>query len=783
MLSTKFGLLTAEKIDDDDGEWNLKDLLAEREGLKVVLDEKETCIELLQQKLQTAKQTVSSMQLHNQQLQEADDLNEMERLTEQEIVKKKMTDLELELKRWKQKMEMCVAEKKKMEEIVDDVRKLAKEQTDVIGKLKGDLRESTLKELKLEKACDDVERDNVQLQQQVNSLMKSLQHCDIVDLQNKKLLSKNQQLSYELKQAEEQKGNMESTLKSTIEMLNEERSMRLSYKRELDALQVIGMNGGGGSFLNQSILYSSIYQSIHQDCSFDNMTILLDGLHDDDEEEEEDFGEGEPEQMESEADGNINVDDLNSSKMMRSMKDDLLSELMRSCDDYLVNMNALQSENEMLRSAIGDLQLQIFPKTMNKDDDNDVREVTTSTTSTATQTTTSSFSDSCTQTTVSTNIKKLNVANLLRRLQRELLEVLKAARSTYMTICNCASERANSKALLRVEECLKEMSSGVVECHRELCGGGGGGRFRGEDVDEDGDEDAGEDGGEEWKRKLLISCLDVVGSTNDLLSYSVRVVDRTADAKFNGQTQQHHQLQQHQQQQHRHQQHQQQHHHQQHQQQQHLHDQVLGMQTLLAAKTEQLVILRQMISSNKSMYEESLTKLTRHHDEEMKMKKMMMTKLKDELDEVMMKNAAMTSSENIINRKCEAVQDEVHDLNERLSSSELERRTLNSLLRLAIQHKLVLLNKLKQHGIPINLYDCPDNHQPGQSEGANSSTSSIYQPIKSFHHHPMQASADIGNTVLIIMLIFRWGTNKVITHRSSGFTPANRLRSDSNLSF
>lgn len=176
-----------------------------------------------------------------------------------------------------------------------------------------------------------------------------------------------------------------------------------------------------------------------------------------------------------------------------------------------------------------------------------------------------------------------------------------------------------------------------------------------------------------------------------------------------------------------------------------------------------------MLAANKTVYESSIDKLKQQHDAELKMKMRMAEDLKREIDGLKEKEGMKFVSEQTLIKQCDQYSCEMNDLQERvefltrlflissfffgprilsfalqLSCSELERKTLNSLLRIAIQHKLILLKKLQSHGISVDLFSDQDSHSEGlsidgQSESRRANLLSPRPPMRS-RFSPSRAS-------------------------------------------
>ncbi|PBC27497.1 Protein bicaudal D [Apis cerana cerana] len=141
-----------------------------------------------------------------------------------------------------------------------------------------------------------------------------------------------------------------------------------------------------------------------------------------------------------------------------------------------------------------------------------------------------------------------------------------------------------------------------------------------------------------------------------------------------------------------------------------LQEQVIRLKALLSAKREQIATLRTVLKSNKNTAEVALTNLKSKYENEKSIVNETMLKLRNELR--MLKENAATFSTSfylvlipanhfsglraMFAARCEEYVTQVDELQRQLAAAEDDRKTLNSLLRLAVQQKLVLTMKLEE---------------------------------------------------------------------------------------
>ncbi|XP_017881626.1 protein bicaudal D isoform X2 [Ceratina calcarata] len=134
-----------------------------------------------------------------------------------------------------------------------------------------------------------------------------------------------------------------------------------------------------------------------------------------------------------------------------------------------------------------------------------------------------------------------------------------------------------------------------------------------------------------------------------------------------------------------------------------LQGQVIRLKALLSAKNEQVVTLRTVLKSNKNTAEVALTNLKGKYENEKSIVNETMLKLRNELRMLKENAATFSSLRAIFAARCEEYVTQVDDLQRQLAVAEEDRKTLNSLLRLAVQQKLVLTMKLEELEVDLEL--------------------------------------------------------------------------------
>ncbi|XP_054168745.1 protein bicaudal D-like [Oppia nitens] len=127
-----------------------------------------------------------------------------------------------------------------------------------------------------------------------------------------------------------------------------------------------------------------------------------------------------------------------------------------------------------------------------------------------------------------------------------------------------------------------------------------------------------------------------------------------------------------------------------------LQDQVLKFKSLLSTKREQIATLRTVLKANKQTAEVALANLKSKYETEKAVVTETMTKLRNELKALKEDAATFASLRSMFAARCEDYVSQIDELQRQYKSSEDEKKTLNSLLRIAIQQKLGLTQKLEE---------------------------------------------------------------------------------------
>ncbi|KAL0978037.1 hypothetical protein UPYG_G00165120 [Umbra pygmaea] len=122
---------------------------------------------------------------------------------------------------------------------------------------------------------------------------------------------------------------------------------------------------------------------------------------------------------------------------------------------------------------------------------------------------------------------------------------------------------------------------------------------------------------------------------------------------------------------------------------------ILKLKSLLSTKREQIATLRTVLKANKQTAEVALANLKSKYDNEKTMVTETMLKLRNELKALKEDAATFSSLRAMFATRCDEYVTQLDDMQRQLVAAEDEKKTLNALLRMAIQQKLALTQRLE----------------------------------------------------------------------------------------
>ncbi|XP_053270995.1 protein bicaudal D homolog 1-like [Pleuronectes platessa] len=124
-------------------------------------------------------------------------------------------------------------------------------------------------------------------------------------------------------------------------------------------------------------------------------------------------------------------------------------------------------------------------------------------------------------------------------------------------------------------------------------------------------------------------------------------------------------------------------------------EEILKLKSLLSTKREQIATLRLVLKANKQTAEGALANLKGKYEAEKSMVTSTMMKLRNELKALKEDAATFSSLRALFATRCDEYVIQLDEMQRQLAAAEDEKKTLNSLLRMAIQQKLALTQRLE----------------------------------------------------------------------------------------
>ncbi|XP_022105386.1 protein bicaudal D homolog 2-like isoform X7 [Acanthaster planci] len=171
-----------------------------------------------------------------------------------------------------------------------------------------------------------------------------------------------------------------------------------------------------------------------------------------------------------------------------------------------------------------------------------------------------------------------------------------------------------------------------------------------------------------------------------------------------------------------------------------LREEVMKQKALLATKRDQIVTLRTVLKANKTTAEVALANLKSKYENEKTIIAETMIKLRNELKALKEDAATFASLRAMFATRCDEYVTQLDEMQRQLASAEEEKKTLNSLLRMAIQQKLALTQRLEDLECHTELQQinprkaAPRRHKPSKVASVFSKLTDTKQKLPSQQH-------------------------------------------------
>lgn len=126
-----------------------------------------------------------------------------------------------------------------------------------------------------------------------------------------------------------------------------------------------------------------------------------------------------------------------------------------------------------------------------------------------------------------------------------------------------------------------------------------------------------------------------------------------------------------------------------------LQEQIIKLKAMLSTKREQIATLRSVLKANKATAEMALSTLKQKYESEKVIVTETMQRLRNELKSLKEEAVTFQSRRGMFAQRCDEYVTQLEEQRRQLEAAEDEKKTLNTLLRMAIQQKLALTQKLE----------------------------------------------------------------------------------------
>ncbi|NWR50993.1 BICD2 protein, partial [Regulus satrapa] len=154
-------------------------------------------------------------------------------------------------------------------------------------------------------------------------------------------------------------------------------------------------------------------------------------------------------------------------------------------------------------------------------------------------------------------------------------------------------------------------------------------------------------------------------------------------------------------------------------------EEILKLKSLLSTKREQIATLRTVLKANKQTAEVALANLKSKYENEKAMVTETMMKLRNELKALKEDAATFSSLRAMFATRCDEYVTQLDEMQRQLAAAEDEKKTLNSLLRMAIQQKLALTQRLEHLELDHEQSKRVRTKSASKAKGSNPSVSHI----------------------------------------------------------
>uniref|UniRef100_A0A915AUG7 Protein bicaudal D n=1 Tax=Parascaris univalens TaxID=6257 RepID=A0A915AUG7_PARUN len=656
------------------GEYGLQ-ILDEKQQLEVKLVQLQAQYDAAKAEVDATKKALAQFQSQQKsvvksEIDHEESLLEETMNREQEYVAR-ITALELELKNTQQELDRYRSDLERLQTLHTNASETALDLDTQKKHLKEELRELKLREQRLLSDYSELEEENIGLQKQVSNLRSAQVEFEAMKMEVKRLLDETDQLQADKEEANKLTIVAQKHLEDALLSVQQERDQKLAYKKELEQMK----NAEHLQQLN-SMLFGLQANS-------DDDTQALRQLESSFIAENNDFGKMPPKgadlfsEIHGDMHGRIAELEAKNDQLALSLKDaerDISfvvpvlkklevmstpeldhSQLKQLCDDALTKIEQLTESTSKV--GLGGKQLDILKA--------DLRTAVLA--AGANNAKVAAAQD-----------LMIAVADFLYRLYHQLVSTHglgadKNAAEVMKKLRQFAKDNAESEEMAQLDEGVESgtetesgrsprimlnlqrhvISANFAKAMNEQLGGD-----RVEDIVTESD-----------LRERIVPADSDVFKVSDCLTELSKIVRRTVENALNARVE--------------------------NEDQQELTLQNMKLRSLLATKRDQIATLRTVLKSNKLTAESALASLKDKYESEKAITHELLERLRRELKAFKEDAATFASHRAMFTARCEELQAQVDEMAANQRAAEDEKRTLNSLLRMAIQQKLSLTQRLE----------------------------------------------------------------------------------------
>lgn len=209
-------------------------VLQQKETLQAEHEQLETLYDAAGQELKSAKDALMKTQLRQRKVSELGISHEEDLLLEEEGLRNSISQLELELKNARVSLEGATTEKEKAEHVAANLGHQLDQLVGQNKQLRAEVKELKSREAQTMSDYSELEEENIALQKQILQLRQGQLEFEVIKQENRRLHEQVEELTAEVDTLNRLKEIVERNSQEMLELLHHEREQRSAVRRELD---------------------------------------------------------------------------------------------------------------------------------------------------------------------------------------------------------------------------------------------------------------------------------------------------------------------------------------------------------------------------------------------------------------------------------------------------------------------------------------------------------------------------------------------------------------------